>query len=653
MSILKANCPSCAGPIEFKAGSTIVVICPHCRSAVARTDRGLSDLGKVAEIVESQSPLRLGLKGIWRGYKFELTGRSQNRHELGGVWDEWYATFSNGWVGWLAEAQGKFYMTFYKKLPSEVKIPDYESLNVGQPILGIHEKMPLIVVEKGTATAIAAEGEIPFKFVPGEKRNYADLSGQENVFATIDYELNPPVVFLGVEVKLEDLGWADLKPAEREKRRVSAASLNCPNCGAPLSLQAPDKTERVACPYCDSLLDVKEGKLEWLKALKPSPYDEKFSLAIGMKASFGALTNNEPMVIIGAMVRSVEIEGTTYFWHEYLLYNPKIGFRWLVHSDYHWNFVEPVNAALVSQSDGSSVVFEKKRYKIFQDARAKVEYVTGEFYWRVEQGETVRAIDYVAPPNMLSCEITENEINWSLGHYLPVEEVEKAFEVKNLPKPHLVAPNQPFTGGFYIKWGILSLVALIIITIAMCPFVTPERPVALKENLTFYPTKSASQTVFTQPFDLEARKKIDITVNTDIDNSWADFDIDVINADTNEEVESVSLPIEYYHGVEDGESWSEGSKENTATLSSLPAGKYALRIEASWEKSNLPLSVELKVEQGGISVGNCICAFILLLIIPAINLIRKSIFEQKRWSQSMFSSSGSDSESDDYFDSDD
>ena len=40
MSVLQANCPSCAGPIEFKAGSTIVLVCPFCRSAVARTDRG-------------------------------------------------------------------------------------------------------------------------------------------------------------------------------------------------------------------------------------------------------------------------------------------------------------------------------------------------------------------------------------------------------------------------------------------------------------------------------------------------------------------------------------------------------------------------------------------------------------------------------------
>ncbi|MEO8649539.1 MAG: DUF4178 domain-containing protein, partial [Acidobacteriota bacterium] len=84
MSILQTNCPSCAGPIEFKAGSSIVVVCPFCRSAVARTDRGVDDLGKVAEIVESESPLKLGLKGAFKGNGFELTGRAQYRHKLGG-----------------------------------------------------------------------------------------------------------------------------------------------------------------------------------------------------------------------------------------------------------------------------------------------------------------------------------------------------------------------------------------------------------------------------------------------------------------------------------------------------------------------------------------------------------------------------------------
>src|SRR6476620_2605384 len=172
MSVLKANCPSCAGPIEFTAGSTIVLVCPYCRSAVARTDRGLEDLGKVAEVVESGSPLRLGLKGTFKGIKFELTGRAQLRHELGGSWDEWYATFSNGWVGWLAEAQGRFYLTFFQPLPQGATLPTFDGLQLGQTVAEIPSKTPLMVQEKGSATYVAADGEIPYKLTPNEKESY-------------------------------------------------------------------------------------------------------------------------------------------------------------------------------------------------------------------------------------------------------------------------------------------------------------------------------------------------------------------------------------------------------------------------------------------------------------------------------------------------
>jgi hypothetical protein len=63
MSSLQAKCPSCAATIEFQKGSTIVSICPFCRSAVARTDRGLEDLGNAAEIATSELPLRGGFSG--------------------------------------------------------------------------------------------------------------------------------------------------------------------------------------------------------------------------------------------------------------------------------------------------------------------------------------------------------------------------------------------------------------------------------------------------------------------------------------------------------------------------------------------------------------------------------------------------------------
>jgi Zn-finger nucleic acid-binding protein len=634
LSVLKANCPSCAAPIEFKAGSTIVLVCPYCRSAVARTDRGLSDLGKVAEIVDSQSPLRVGLKGVWRGHRFELTGRAQNRHELGGFWDEWYATFSNGWVGWLAEAQGRFYLTFYQKTPSA--LPPFEHLQLGQAVPQIPSKTPLMVTEKGAATAVAAEGEIPYKLTPNEQSLYADLSGAGNAFATIDYSMNPPLAFVGEQVSLADLGLADARPAQREARKVSTAAMGCPNCGGPLSLQAPDKAERVTCPNCNSLLDANQGKLSWLKALKPSPDAHKFDLPIGAK---GIFKDGAEMTIIGAVVRSVTVEGIKYFWHEYLLYNPQIGFRWLVHSDNHWTFVEPINPADVV-SYGNTATYGGKTFKIFQDAAARVEFVQGEFYWRVEQGETVRAIDYVKPPEILSCEQTQNEMNWSRGVYLTNAEVEKAFNVSDLPKPWSVAPNQPFTGGFYIKWGFAALLLLAVVAIFMIPlsgFTTTVH----SENINLPPTASATapQTAFSKPFELKGNRNVRITASAPVSNSWADLDVDLVN-EQSQEVESVNVPIEYYSGVDGGESWSEGGQTQDATLSSLPAGKYTLRVEGTWQNFQQPLAVSVKVEQNVTRGMNFCCAFFVLAIVPFFSLIRYFMFEQRRWSESMFTSSG-------------
>jgi hypothetical protein len=73
------------------------------------------------------------------------------------------------------------------------------------------------------------------------------------------------------------------------------------------------------------------------------------------------------------------------------------------------------------------------------------------------------------------------------------------------------------------------------------------------------------------------------------------LDIDLIN-EQNNEVESVNIPIEYYQGVEDGESGRK-AQDADATLSSLPAGKYTLRVEGTWQNFQQPMPVTVKVEQ--------------------------------------------------------
>src|SRR5438132_13914555 len=135
----------------------MVAVCPYCRSVVARGDRKLEDLGKVAAIAETDSFLSLGLHGRWHDVAFELVGRAQLQHQAGGKWDEWYAAFADGHWGWIAEAQGRIYLTFPHKRDKPVQLPAWDDLKLEEPVTGL-EQAHLITAEKGQAVFLAAEG---------------------------------------------------------------------------------------------------------------------------------------------------------------------------------------------------------------------------------------------------------------------------------------------------------------------------------------------------------------------------------------------------------------------------------------------------------------------------------------------------------------
>jgi hypothetical protein len=647
--------------MTFKIGSSVVAICDFCHSVIARGDRKLEDLGKVADLVETGSPLDVGLRGQFQGISFELTGRAQLGHEAGGLWDEWYAAFADGRWGWLAEAQGRFYLTFQQQLSDQALIPPLQYLELGQPVAALRSSIPFVVAEKGVARMLGARGEIPYRLVPGETYEYADLSGPRGEFATIDYSEERPLLFLGREVSLAELGLATAAAPEREARRVDALHLSCPQCGGPLALRAPDQTERVTCPNCGSLLDVNQGKLEFLKALRLGKVQPIIPLGATGEIGGGRFT------VIGFMQRGVEFSGVKYYWEEYLLYDPKIGFRWLVRSDDNWNFVEPVSPGAVT-GEGRTVEYDGKKFKLYQDAMVWVEYVTGEFYWKVNVNEKARAADYIHPPYMLSKEVSSfspaeatgaqmaeagagtskkgrkqrkapaqsGEINWSLGTYMRRKDVEKIFGVEGLPSTSKIAPNQPFLlKRVYKYWGLLLLATILL---GMLVIVSGARQQVFAQTYNLDPVKTAEETQvrFSEPFDLKGRRNIKVIVTAPVENSWLYMEGDLID-ETTGLVQAFSTPVEYYRGVDGGESWSEGGQTNSVHLSALPAGKYTLRVEAQWEKWQQPISMTVRIEQGVPRILHIILALILISIIPIFVLFYHWSFEKRRWEDSDYS----------------
>ena len=58
---------------------------------------------------------------------------------------------------------------------------------------------------------IAGEGELPFPIGAGYEAPVADLIAPENLFATLDYSEEKPLVFLGEYVDFDDLHLTGLR----------------------------------------------------------------------------------------------------------------------------------------------------------------------------------------------------------------------------------------------------------------------------------------------------------------------------------------------------------------------------------------------------------------------------------------------------------
>jgi hypothetical protein len=412
----------------------------------------------------------------------------------------------------------------------------------------------------------------------------------------------------------------------------------------------------VTCPNCNSLLDVNQGRLEFLKTLEKQWFQPVIPIGTVGEVPEGKMT------VIGAMARSVTIDGTQYFWSEYLLYNPQVGFRWLVNSDNHWNYVRAVPPGEIAEYE-KNASYGGKNYRIFQNAQATVEAVNGEFYWKVEMGEKVQGVDYVAAPYMLSKEVSTlyvtdpndasktkramGEINWSLGTYIDIPQIEKAFSVSGLPRPSNVAPNQPYKHWWVYKYWLLFIG--VILLAGFLAFVTSgSTKEVFSQQVTLPPLPNAdgTQVFFSNSFELAGRRNIRIVGESPLQNTWVYLEGDLINDETGV-VQSFPIDISYYQGVEDGESWSEGGQTDSAYTSSMPAGRYVLRLEGQWEKWQQPATVSIKIEQNVTHGFNLLLALILLSVGPIIMGIYHIGFERRRWSESMFSSSGSDDDSDD------
>lgn len=430
--VYRAACPSCGAPVDFQSAQSVLAVCGYCRSTVVRDGETLKRTGSVAELFDDFSPLQLGTGGKIDGRGFTLVGRLQYRYP-DGTWNEWYGVDDTGAGVWVSEDNGHYVLM--RDAPPGIMPPPLERLVVGQQQQignGFYR-----IVNVLDAALISAQGEVPFKPVTDRPIRSVDARTSDGRVATIDLsDPDAPRLYLGQAVTLAQLELTNLR--EPLEKAVGSQGFSCPNCGAPVEAHLAG-TQRLTCGSCASLIDISKGVGA---AVVEAKQNAQVPMAIPLGAT-GTLKGVEWQVV-GFVQRSGAEPGDEerFFWSEYLLYSQRAGFRFLVDTTDGWNFVRTLQSAPV-YGGGPGVAFGGKTYLLESSYRARVEFVCGEFYWKVKIGQELTATDFRVGAQVLSQERDATEETWSAGERVPEDELAKALPVDKAASYGAGAPPPP------------------------------------------------------------------------------------------------------------------------------------------------------------------------------------------------------------------
>ena len=479
----RAACPNCGAPVEFASAASSSAVCSFCRSTLLRDGESLRRIGVSAELFDDHSPLQLGASGRHLGVAFTLVGRLQVGY-AGGTWNEWHALFdaasgdaSDGAggprSGWLSEDNGAYVIAFDAPTPADA--PTLAELRAGTRTVADGRAWDVASVQR--AKLLAAQGELPTPPKLDAEFTVVDLRNAQGEVATLDDAQGASLQWsVGRAVALSELAMQGLR--EAAEKTLASRAIECPSCGAALTPSLAS-TQSIACTQCKAVVDISKGAGAELAHYAQNNAGEgglEPQIALGTTGTLALGSAALPWQVVGYLERCElpepgDDEEFTY-WREYLLYNVSAGFAFLVDAEDGWSWARPITGAPALR--GEQATWKGAAYLQRYHYRAKVSWVLGEFYWRVQREERAVVSDFhgggAAASKRLSREESraggDSEVTWSEGEMLPSAAVAKAFGLAGDAAAAMqrdVAPMAGVGGGRMLRIALIMLVLFIVV----------------------------------------------------------------------------------------------------------------------------------------------------------------------------------------------
>ncbi len=460
-----APCPGCGAPVEFRSAQSTHAVCGYCQSTVVRQGETLARLGKMAELFDDHSPLQLHASGVWHGKTFTLVGRLQ--YKFGeGRWTEWHAVLEDGSSAFLSEDNGAYVLA--TALETRREMPGAERFRVGATT-AISGK-PFSVASNQQVALMSAQGELPrlpplgqsFAMVELRSQGSGAIGHAAGEVLSIDYSTQPPTLSIGSSVVLDELQLTGLR--DQAVKNEAVRQFACPNCGAQLTVQLAS-SQSMSCSACHSIIDLSQGLgAELRHAIQDEPVASLIPLG-----SQGALQGTQWQVVgfQHRMGTDPNDPDEHFGWEEYLLYNTKRGFTFLVDSTEGWSLVQPCTGAPEMSEGQHSATYRGSRYELKESYNAETTYVAGEFYWQVSRGQKTWNRDFVSGRNLLSMEQGSSEVVWSAGSRIDSDLVAKAFKLEGKRELLKRSDAGPLSTANSLSVGTVVVLVLVLLLVLL------------------------------------------------------------------------------------------------------------------------------------------------------------------------------------------
>ncbi len=417
-----------------------------------------------------------------------------------------------------------------------------------------------------------------------------------------------------------------------EPRRIG-----CPQCGGALDLYGGHKVRAVVCRFCGSQLDPQD-EFKLLLAHRELSEDRAWMpLELGMQGRLKGVD----YTIIGL----VQYFSAPDSWVEFCLYSPTHGYQWLSWEKGHWIFYRRVRT-LPSPQEWWQLTPKRgikalgRRFEFYEAYTAEIRDLAGELPWTAKREDQVRMADAIAPPLVLSVEQTGAELEYALGEYLPLEQVQAAFAgqrresdddwLAQLRPSSQVHPAQPYVQGPLLsavraqawKFALLALALLALVTFMGRGHELLRESFTASQLSTEEPASGRSFQVH------NADRLLELELRSPLDNAWTWYDVGVER--DGEELFSVGKEISYYQGVEGGEHWSEGAQTVSLLFRVPEPGQYQLWYQAS-EGEGRRQGLQVTIREGVLLSRWFAYLAVLFGLAAALPWAQRWWFEARRW----------------------